>query len=339
MKKLFKILAVTIITLSAAPLLVGLILKSFNDEVPPPGQMVDVGGYKLHIHCTGADTGLPTVVIETGSGEALPLFYWIQKGVSATTKVCSYDRAGLGWSEESGLPRDSKTVNEALHTLLNKAGIKRPFVFVGHSIAGLYNRDYIERYPGEVSGLVLLDPSHPRQGEVLNIDNKKFYPALANQIHTLQSMIKWGITELYNPTEAGRDYNLILEYPAEIQRQLAYISKRVTTYDAFLAEFRDFDLAALQADRNKTLGDIPFTLISAGTAQNAEDWPEELDSETITQKLMSLHTEMEGLSTNSKRAIIKEADHMSLILNRTYAEQTIPYILEVILGAETPLAY
>ena len=72
---------------------------------------------------------------------------------------------GLGWSEDSGLPRDAKTINTALHTLLDKAGVKRPFVFAGHSIAGLYMRDYVERYPDDVLGLVFLDASHPEQNE------------------------------------------------------------------------------------------------------------------------------------------------------------------------------
>ena len=333
MKNIVKISGATLVVILFGAILLGVVLRGLASEVLPPGQMIEVGGYRLHIHCTGPDNALPTVVIETGSGAATPLYYWIQKGVSETTRVCAYDRSGLGWSEESGLPRDAEHVNEALHTLLTKVKIKKPFVFVGHSIAGLYNRDYIERYPEDVSGLVLLDPSHPRQGQEMNIDNDRFYPHLEAQLSQLKMLIKSGYIELFNPLEQGRDYELMKHYPTGIQEQLSYVSKRTETYDAFLAEFRDFEKAARQAENNKTLGDRPFTIISAGTAQSSEGWPEEIDSEEITLILRRLHTEMEALSSNSKRATVGPADHMSLILSRDYAEQTIPHIRDVIMSA------
>jgi pimeloyl-ACP methyl ester carboxylesterase len=333
MKKALKIAGWTVGGILAAPILLGAALKLTAREVPPPGEMIDVGGYSLHIHCTGEDTGLPTAVIETGSGEASPLFHWIQAGLEGTTRVCSYDRPGIGWSEESGLPRDAKHINEALHTLIEKAGVERPFVFVGHSIAGLYNRDYIERYPGDVSGLVLLDPSHPRQGEAMGIDNAKFLPGLEAQLKPLRLLIATGYVELFNPLEQGVEYTPVAEYPQEIQDQLTYLGKRGETYTAFLAEFRDFELAAKQADANKTLDDMPFTIISAGEPQSGEGWPEEINPERITRILKDLHTEMEALSTNSKRATIPGADHMSLIIDRKYAEATLPHIRDVLMQA------
>ncbi len=319
------------------PILTGLALKVFDKDVLPPGKMIDVGGYRLHINCIGPENNLPTVVIESGSGMASPLYYWIQKGVSETTRVCAYDRAGLGWSDESGLPRDAKTVNEALHILLNKANIKKPFVFAGHSIAGLYNRDYIERYPGEVIGLALLDPSHPDQGKAMNLDNEKLYPGLKKQVSTLQNMINLGLVELYDPTAQGRDYELTLEYPVESQEQLKFLRHRTETYDGWLAEFRDFEKAARQAGRNMTLGDMPLVIISAGKEQSAEDWPEEIDSKEITRILMELHSKLVALSSNGTRAIVQPADHMSLILNKDYAEQTIPYIQNVVLQAASKM--
>lgn len=330
MKKAFKIAGIAIGVVAALFIATGLTLKLSARNIPAPGEMLDVGGYRMHIHCTGKKTDLPTVVIETGSGEASALLHWIQTGVEKTTRVCTYDRPGIGWSEESGLPRDAKHINEALHTLLDKAGVQKPFVFVGHSIAGLYNRDYIERYPGEVAGLVLLDPSHPGQGEAMGIDNAKFLPGLEAQLRPLRFLIATGYVELFNPLEQGVEHTPIAEYPSDIQEQLTYLGKQGKTYTAFLAEFRDFELAAKQAEANKTLGDMPFTIISAGEPQSGEGWPDEINPERITRILQGLHTEMESLSSSSKRVTIPGADHMSLIIERKYAEATIPHIRDVI---------
>lgn len=124
---------------------------------PPPGQLVDVGGYKLHIHCTGA--GSPTVVTENGLGGASPDWGLVQPAVSQTTRICSYDRAGSGWSEAGPAPRTSRQISAELHTLLQNAGLSAPYVLVGHSAGGLHARVYASQYPDEVAGLVLVDPT------------------------------------------------------------------------------------------------------------------------------------------------------------------------------------
>src|SRR5215212_11387156 len=87
---------------------------------PPPGEMVDVEGYSLHINCVGQ--GSPTVVLDGGSGEMSAQWVWVQREVSETTHVCAYDRAGMGWSEMGPQPRDAKQISSELHTLLSKAG-------------------------------------------------------------------------------------------------------------------------------------------------------------------------------------------------------------------------
>ncbi|MFN8445003.1 MAG: alpha/beta hydrolase [Caldilineaceae bacterium] len=124
---------------------------------PPPGQLVDVGGYKLHIHCTG--TGSPTVVTENGLGGSSPDWSLVQPAVSQTTRICSYDRAGTGWSEAGPGTRTSRQISAELHTLLNNAGIAGPYILVGHSAGGLHVQVYASQYPADVAGLVLIDPT------------------------------------------------------------------------------------------------------------------------------------------------------------------------------------
>src|SRR5512144_2856260 len=96
---------------------------------PPAGQMVDVGGYHLHITCTG--TGSPTVVIDAGWGDWSLTWSRVQQAVARTTRVCTYDRAGMGYSEAGPLPRDADQFAKELHTLLQNAGIPGPYVLVG----------------------------------------------------------------------------------------------------------------------------------------------------------------------------------------------------------------
>src|SRR5215210_7142030 len=103
---------------------------------PPPGQMFDVGGYLLHINCIG--TGSPTVVIDAGWGDwSASWSSWVQPEVAKTTRVCTYDRAGMGYSEPGPLPRTAEQFAKELHTLLQNAGIQGPYVLVGHSMGGL----------------------------------------------------------------------------------------------------------------------------------------------------------------------------------------------------------
>ncbi len=123
---------------------------------PPPGQMVDVGGYRLHINCIGS--GSPTVVIESGWGDSSAAWGWVLPGVARTTRVCTYDRAGMGWSEASPQPRSAREYANELHTLLVKANEPGPYVLVGHSMGGFTVLVYAHDYPAEVSGLVLIDP-------------------------------------------------------------------------------------------------------------------------------------------------------------------------------------
>src|SRR5215204_5406696 len=124
---------------------------------PPPGEMLGVGGYSLHINCVGQ--GSPTVLLDAGSGGFSAHWVRVQREVSDTTRVCSYDRAGMGWSEMGPEPRDARQISSELHTLLSKAGVEGPYVLVGHSFGGMYVQTYAARYPDEVAGVALVDSS------------------------------------------------------------------------------------------------------------------------------------------------------------------------------------
>ena len=161
---------------------------------PPPGQLVDVGGYQLHLHCLG--TGSPAVVTENGLGGSSPDWTLVQPAVSQTTRVCSYDRAGSGWSEVGPTPRTSCQISTELHTLLTKAGIAGPYVMVGHSAGGMHAQVYASQYPTDVAGLVLVDPT-PAQA-IMRFTPEQRRTVLPNldQLPLLQAMEFLGVMRL-----------------------------------------------------------------------------------------------------------------------------------------------
>ncbi len=128
---------------------------------PMAGALYDVGGHRLHLSCTG--TGSPTVVLVNGLGEISPLWSGVTAQVSRTTRVCAYDRAGQGWSDDVARSQDGRAVAADLHTLLAHAGEHGPYVLAGHSSGGTLALTYAARYPTQVAGMVLLDSSSPHQ--------------------------------------------------------------------------------------------------------------------------------------------------------------------------------
>lgn len=121
-----------------------------------PGRMIDVGGHRLYIECTGS--GGPAVILQAGLGESSSSWSRIAPAVAKTTTVCTYDRAGHGRSDEAAGPQDGIALATDLHTLLERAGVPGPYVLVGHSSGGPYVRVFAARYLDEVAGMVLLDP-------------------------------------------------------------------------------------------------------------------------------------------------------------------------------------
>jgi hypothetical protein len=120
-------------------------------------KMVDIGGFQLCIRCAGR--GTPTVIFDAGLGGGLADWIAVQDKVAAFTCACTYDRAGVGKSDRSTMPRTSQQMVTELHTLLHNAQIKEPYVLVGHSLGGLNAQLFAIQHPDQVAGLVLIDPA------------------------------------------------------------------------------------------------------------------------------------------------------------------------------------
>ena len=129
-------------------------------SAPAPGALVDIGGHKLHIRCVGPPSARPTVVLEAGGGGSSKEWSSIQELLLSRVRTCSYDRAGLGWSEPGPAPRTMRQEVFELHALLDATKVPAPLLLVGQSIGGLLVRLYTEQFGSDVVGVVLVDPAH-----------------------------------------------------------------------------------------------------------------------------------------------------------------------------------
>src|SRR5262245_34615418 len=124
-------------------------------QFPYPGRLVEAGDHQLHLHCTGK--GTPTVVLEAPAAGMSVGWAWVQDDLAHLTRVCSYDRSGLGWSEAGTDGYRATRVPDELHTILERAGERAPFVIAGHELGASFGRMFASRFRGDTAAIVLID--------------------------------------------------------------------------------------------------------------------------------------------------------------------------------------
>jgi pimeloyl-ACP methyl ester carboxylesterase len=272
-----------------------------------PGQLIDVGGHKLHISCTGS--GTPTVILEAGLGQpAAMMSGWIQPGVATVTRVCVYDRAGMGWSEPAETPRDGVAIATDLHTLLGRAQIDGPYVLAGHSSGGVYVQVFAAQYPDEVAGLVLLDSQPP--DAIANLPGYAGeYDGIRRFTALFPSVARLGVGRLAYPSAAS---GLPPEAWAEARAFLSTAGHNRGYRDAAVG----LQAALTQAQALTSLGDKPLIVVTAAEDAHA-GW-------------LPLQEKMASLSTNSVQRVIQDASHASLIEDEGDSANAINAILDVV---------
>jgi pimeloyl-ACP methyl ester carboxylesterase len=220
---------------------------------PPPGRLVDVGGHKLHIWCTGS--GEPTVILETGLGGSGLGWSLVQPEVAKFTRVCSYDRAGTGYSDPGPSPRTARRIAHELAQLLDRTGSSGPLVLVGASIGGLFVRVFASEQGERVVGLVLVDASHE--------DQEMRVPRIAPFVPLLSST---GVFRLLGVSFGGAPESL----PPSVQRFARATAFRAAAYQATAAEGIHLPetAAEVRASRHKLA--IPVVVVTAGLGADAE---------------------------------------------------------------------
>jgi pimeloyl-ACP methyl ester carboxylesterase len=239
------------------------------ERYPPPGTLVDIGGRRLHLYCTGR--GSPTVVLEAGLAEGLGTWRRVQPVVARTTQVCSYDRAGYGWSDPGPAPRTAGRVAADLRALLRAARVDGPLVLVGHSLGGLFVRRYAADAGNAVAGMVLVDSSHENQAP----------PARA---------VRW----LAAAFQAAGLRRLIFSYD-DPGMDAMYASNR--TINAVNSEFDAIEITARESGgAPPRVGQAPLVILTAG--RNDSGYWRELQRELLTR------------SSDSRQIVVENSGHI-----------------------------
>ncbi len=259
----------------------------YNNPTAPPGKLYDVGNYRLHLYCTG--TGSPAVILDAGIGGFSLDWSGVQRRLPEHVRVCSYDRAGYGWSDSGPSPRSTSHIVDELHTLLQVAEVLPPYVLVGHSFGG-YNMLYLAKtHPDESAGLVLVDSSHPDQAERLP------------ELPAVRDRNKNNDVVTFYQGQSNFKY-----YPKDIQSKLMWALAQQKMIRTVRRESANFVFSGEQVKNAGTLPDIPLIVITRGKRV----WPDEPYGNMLETTWSDMQKELAGLTPKGRQIIAAESDHL-----------------------------
>jgi pimeloyl-ACP methyl ester carboxylesterase len=273
---------------------------------PPPGHLVDIGGHRLHLWCTG--DGAPAVILDTGLGGSSAGWGFVQPEVARITRVCSYDRAGMGYSDPGPSPRTARRIASELAELLARSGIAGPVVVVGASIAGFDVRVFASDHPERVAGLVLVDASHE--------DDAHEVPRMARFVPLLSTI---GVFRLF-----GVSFGQRIESLAPSVRQFAQATRfRAAGYQAAADEIIHVRESAEEVRRSRRKLTIPV-LVVTGARGADENW-------------RRLQQDQASLSERGCLIIAQQSGHVVLIDQPEVVVDAIRTVVEAVRGHDVPL--
>ena len=282
---------------------------------PQQGTSVSLGpafdNLSLSIDCRGQ--GSPTVILDSGLG--VPAIGWnpVQMEVAKFTRVCSYDRAGYGWSSASAAPRTSAEIVKELHALLEAANEKGPYILVGHSFGGYNVRVYNGQYPNDVAGMVLVDASHEDQNDrmspALQAFMKKTIEELKREKMLAPLLIRFGIARF-----SQRNQGEAPGVSKEFGKEMLYLQMQPKFIDASAAEMGAFAESANEVRAAGTLGDKPLVVLTAGKSADASQLPAGFPKKEFDDFhevwVNDLQMKEAHLSTRGERIMVPDSTHM-----------------------------
>ncbi|HXW55766.1 MAG TPA: alpha/beta hydrolase [Candidatus Cybelea sp.] len=278
-----------------------------RQRFPQVGRSIDVGGFTLNLDCRGS--GKPTVILESGLG--IPAIGWqfVQPEIAKFARVCSYDRAGYGWSEAGPLPRTSREIALELHTLLRHAQITPPYILVGHSFGGFNIRLFNQLYPGEAAGFVFVDSSQEDQETMMSRAmleaNAKDLRELRRMSSVMGLLIDLGIARMgLSRTLGGQPV------PPDLREELIYLELDRKYSEAILSEEASFDDSAEEARGAGTLGDKPVIVLTAGAGGEVPGVPKQDADDFFAAWVGELQPRIAHLSTRSRQIVLLKSHHL-----------------------------
>lgn len=266
-----------------------------------PGNFYDVDGYKMHLLCTGE--GSPALVLDAGLGNDSLIWDNVQPELSKITRVCSYDRAGFGWSEPRPDPRDAERIAQELHKLLNEAAVTGSVVLMGHSISGLYIRAYTALYPQSVSGLVFVDGSTPLQEDRFPPEVARAFKNESMEFRKLEWLYILGIPRLMGQCAPEEGFS------ESIRKMIAEDQCRPSLFAAIAQEDKSFRQSGNETIHTGPFGDLPILIFSEDPQHSPpSDIPPQA-AESVSKVWNEMQEELKNLSKRSRRIIAKGSGH------------------------------
>jgi pimeloyl-ACP methyl ester carboxylesterase len=256
---------------------------------PQQGHSLDVGGYRLNLDCSGQ--GSPAVILDGGVGEPARIWALVQPKIAEFTQVCSYDRAGYGWSDAGPEPRTSSRMVEELNRLLKRAGRTGPFVLVGHSFGGLNVRLYTARYPEQVAGVVLVEASHPDQ------EAKGFRPPVSPLAWLDPVLLRLGVLRAFFVLDGAP------KTPAKLRDELEYLMLQPKAITTNHDEVRGFRQSAAEVRTAGSLGNRPLIVLTGAYSAQRRPQLHEVWIHDLQPDLVRLSTRGKQVVVNSGHSI------------------------------------
>jgi pimeloyl-ACP methyl ester carboxylesterase len=308
----------------------------FAAHHPAPGQIYVVNGYKMHLWCTGE--GSPTIILEAGAGDDSLVWGKVKPGLSKTTRVCSYDRAGTGWSEPQPGPRDSDHIVEQLHGLLQAADITGPIILMGHSIAGMHMRGYVTRYPQNVQGIVFVDGSTPMQQDHFPQELRAKMPRLIwTEILLGGAALELGVLRVAGQCHAGtgpEDWEV-----GDLQGE----NGCSVNLPAATGEYMAFEQDGVETIHTGPYGDLPILIFSQDPANTVDkNMSQSLSPQAFAEMNATwnqMQEDLKKLSTRSRRIIAKGSGHYVELYRSDLLLKEVPPFIELVRGNAPPPQY
>ncbi len=282
----------------------------------PPGEMIDVGGFRLHAVASGH--GSPPIVLETGLGGCALQFAALQPRLSAFTRVVAYDRAGQAWSDPSLSPRTPASMVGELRTLLDKLDVQPPYILAGHSFGGLLSLIHAGMHPRDTAAVVLIDSSDVEQYDSFP-SMEKVVGQMAAGMRLLDIASRLGLAKLLTRMSLGP---ALSSFPKEQLAAFLDVTSRASHRAAALAEFSQhrFYFGA-QSQVPRSLGDTPLLVITAGSSVSGKQRFGGMTADQLNVKHQGWQKERARLSTRGEQLVIPGASHLGILLQPEYAAQ------------------